>query len=371
MRKRLFSALVVSVCTLSFTLPASATIHFEFVDMTADCTHYEIHVTGTTTTTVAVEYLACYVFSIEDEIVAEGCAAVTIPPNSSVNLVINEPWTALPCGAFTVTGGISLVPAKSTHPYFEFEFEPADLDCPCECEASLDAELIADCDGYAIKVTGSTEVVYRATYAISIGDEIVAQGTDEEIAANPAVDCILAGLWIVPPCGVFTVTGELSLTPPQGSSCPPFDFVFAPIDLDCPCDYDSPGTGTPGYWKNHPEAWPVEAEYLEVGCVVYTQADAVALMWEAGGNDKLHTMFNALVAAKLNVLIGNDPTCIADTIDAADVWMCVYGPIGEAIVTAGGKASPWRSGEPLYETLDAYNNGLLCAPSRDAMEAEE
>ena len=25
------------------------------------------------------------------------------------------------------------------------------------------------------------------------------------------------------------------------------------------CDSGSPGTGTPGYWKNHPEAWPVNS----------------------------------------------------------------------------------------------------------------
>jgi hypothetical protein len=34
-------------------------------------------------------------------------------------------------------------------------------------------------------------------------------------------------------------------------------------------------------------------------------------------------------------------------------------------VKAGGATSPWRTGEPLYLKLDAYNNGLLCAPHRD------
>ena len=31
-------------------------------------------------------------------------------------------------------------------------------------------------------------------------------------------------------------------------------------------------------------------------------------------------------------------------------------------------ASLLQDGEPLYELLDDYNNGLLCAPSRDALE---
>jgi hypothetical protein len=35
-----------------------------------------------------------------------------------------------------------------------------------------------------------------------------------------------------------------------------------------------PGTGTPGYWKNHPDAWPVSS--ITVGGVAYTKAQAIA-----------------------------------------------------------------------------------------------
>ena len=64
-----------------------------------------------------------------------------------------------------------------------------------------------------------------------------------------------------------------------------------------------PGTGTPGYWKNHPEAWPVGE--ITIGGVVYTKAEAIAVM-ESGDKDKSFTMFRHLVSAKLNVLAGND-----------------------------------------------------------------
>ena len=127
-------------------------------------------------------------------------------------------------------------------------------------------------------------------------------------------------------------------------------------------EYANPGTGTPGYWKNHPEAWPVEN--ITIGGVNYTKEQAIANMSKPEKGDKTYTMFRALVAAKLNVLIGNDDSCIDDTIDAADAWMNSYGPVGSD-VKAGGKTSPWRIGEPLYTELDAYNNGLLCAPHRD------
>ncbi|MEW6073805.1 MAG: hypothetical protein AB1726_14595 [Planctomycetota bacterium] len=74
-------------------------------------------------------------------------------------------------------------------------------------------------------------------------------------------------------------------------------------------------------------------------------------------------MVRALVAAKLNVLIGNESDCIDATIAAADAWMALY-PVGSG-VSAGGANSPWRVGGPLYEELDDYNNGYLCAPHRD------
>lgn len=133
---------------------------------------------------------------------------------------------------------------------------------------------------------------------------------------------------------------------------------------------DAPGTGTPGYWKNHPNAWPVDE--IIIGGVTYSKDMAIGLMGCPDGN-KLFTMFRALVAAKLNVLVGNDASCIAGTIAAADAWIADNAPDGMPTACKGDpkvKASSyaWRIGEPMYWMLDDYNNGLLCAPSRDSME---
>ena len=125
---------------------------------------------------------------------------------------------------------------------------------------------------------------------------------------------------------------------------------------------DSPGTGTPGYWMNHPEAWPVEV--ITIGGTPYTKADAIDLMKAPVKKDKTFTMFPALVAAKLNVLIGNEDSCVAGTIAAADAWMSDHA-VGSGVK---GSSEAWKIGEPLYWTLDAYNNGLLCAPSRDLFD---
>ncbi|HET9551535.1 MAG TPA: hypothetical protein VFP50_01070 [Anaeromyxobacteraceae bacterium] len=125
------------------------------------------------------------------------------------------------------------------------------------------------------------------------------------------------------------------------------------------CVPESPGTGTPGYWKNHPEAWPVAS--ITIGGVAYTREAAIAFMQTPVVNDKTFTMFAALVSAKLNVMIGNDASCIAATITAADNWMTLNGPVGSGVRAA---SAAWGLGEPLYLQLNAYNNGLLCAPHR-------
>lgn len=131
-----------------------------------------------------------------------------------------------------------------------------------------------------------------------------------------------------------------------------YDFPYAP-------PAEAPGTGTLGYWKNHPEAWPVDE--ITVGGVTYTKAEAIAILQTAGRGDKTYDMFHQLVPAILNVMVGNDSSCIAGTIAAADAWLTAH-PLG-----SGVKGRDWTTsgGSALHGTLDAYNNGLLCAPHRD------
>ena len=120
-----------------------------------------------------------------------------------------------------------------------------------------------------------------------------------------------------------------------------------------------PGTGTPGYWKNHPDAWPVSS--ITVGGVTYTKAQAIAYL-DGSDKDKTRTMFSSLVSAKLNVVVGNDTSCVSSTIDAADAWMATYGPVGSGVAAS---SYAWKVGEPLHRLMDNYNNGMLCAPHRN------
>jgi hypothetical protein len=144
-------------------------------------------------------------------------------------------------------------------------------------------------------------------------------------------------------------TASLTLMPLQ--SVLTVDFGYQPPT--------SPGTGTIGYWKNHPEAWPVAS--IKIGGVIYPRDEAIRIMSTATKTDKTYGLFAQLVAAKLNLGIGNQSSCIEAAILAADAWLMVN-PVGSGVKSS---SAAWKSIESSFALLDAYNNGLLCAPHRD------
>jgi hypothetical protein len=125
-----------------------------------------------------------------------------------------------------------------------------------------------------------------------------------------------------------------------------------------------PGTGTIGYWKNHPEAWP--ASSITAAGLSYPKDDALALMGTPGRGDKTYDLFRQLLAASLNVAAGNDSSCITATLAAAEAWL-VANPLGSRV--SGGDPAWGEEGARLHTTLDEYNNGRLCAPHRDSAGA--
>ena len=145
-------------------------------------------------------------------------------------------------------------------------------------------------------------------------------------------------------------TATVSLTSGQNRTDVDFGYRIPP---------SAPGTGTLGYWKTHPAAWPVQQ--ITVGGVTYSKSQAISWMSTASTGDKTIDLFKQLVAAKLNVLVGNASSCINDTITAADNWLKTY-HLGSNV---SASSSAWLVGGPLQTKLDNYNNGLLCAPHRN------
>lgn len=162
--------------------------------------------------------------------------------------------------------------------------------------------------------------------------------------------------------GVYTVVGPeidgwISTTPRR------VEVTVRPdrtVEVDFGLDRErvaAPGTGSAGYWSQQGR-WPVDS--IEVGGRTYT--DEEARSWLGGGGDDVTViLFRQLVAAKLNVLIGNDDSCIEETIVRADRWLAAH-PVGSGV---SASSAFWKDAEPWKDRLDRYNNGQLCAPKRD------
>jgi len=73
------------------------------------------------------------------------------------------------------------------------------------------------------------------------------------------------------------------------------------------------------FWKNHPSAWSVAT--LTLGSQTYTQSELVTLLRlpsaQKGANASL-ILADQLIAAKLNIANGSDPTPIGTTVADAD-----------------------------------------------------
>ncbi|GIK40830.1 MAG: hypothetical protein BroJett011_46630 [Chloroflexota bacterium] len=119
-------------------------------------------------------------------------------------------------------------------------------------------------------------------------------------------------------------------------------------------------TLTQGYWKSHPDAWPVKQ--ITIGGVTYPQAEALAIFNIEPDGDATYILAHQLLAAKLNILNGADPSSVTNTVVEADDWLNEH-PLGS------NPSNPDReAGIKLSETLDKYNRGLIgpgrCAPSQ-------
>lgn len=111
-------------------------------------------------------------------------------------------------------------------------------------------------------------------------------------------------------------------------------------------------TYTQGFWKNHEESWPVGS--LTLGSVNYTAAELDAILEESVGGNGLVSLAHQLIAAKLNIASGADPSAANAAIASADAL------IGGLVVPPSGAGYLHPSTtSSLTQTLDNYNNGVI------------
>ena len=119
-----------------------------------------------------------------------------------------------------------------------------------------------------------------------------------------------------------------------------------------PCVGGTSCTYTQGYWRNHPDAWPVNS--LTIGTVTYQAAELMTILDNPAQGNGLVILAHQLVAAKLNIANGADPSAVQQTITDADnmIAALVIPPIGNGYLPPGQTSN-------LTETLTEYNEGTI------------
>lgn len=181
-----------------------------------------------------------------------------------------------------------------------------------------------DCAGWTFSgslMFGSADYMdVEYTVELFQGDDLLVYSIFEQVALHRNdADFVFNGSWGMELCGDYKLVIVFTFYGPWGTYSERLEYMFTCDCVPETCTY------TPGYWKNHEEAWPVDG--LTVGCVDYTKAQLLEIFdWSTENGDMTIKLFHHLVAAKLNVLIGADDY-IMSAITAGDDLLCMY-PLG-------------------------------------------
>jgi hypothetical protein len=110
-------------------------------------------------------------------------------------------------------------------------------------------------------------------------------------------------------------------------------------------------TFTLGFWKTHAGSWPVTS--LVLGNTTYSQAQLLQILNQPVVGNGLISLVHQLIAVKLNIANGADPSAVSATITAADaqIGALVVPPIGSDSLTPASTSNE-------TQILDDYNNGV-------------
>jgi hypothetical protein len=151
-----------------------------------------------------------------------------------------------------------------------------------------------------------------------------------------------------------------SITPENTSSPTPAETQESPIAPTAtwtPLSHDC--THSAGYWKNHPQEWPVG--HFIIGGLAYTQSEAIEILNTPPRGDVTYMLFHQLISAILNVQNGADPDAIETIIEQADEWL-IDNPLGSE-----PSGLERENGVQLTGRLESYNTGVI-GPGMCAIE---
>jgi len=112
---------------------------------------------------------------------------------------------------------------------------------------------------------------------------------------------------------------------------------------------------TQGFWKTHPDAWPVTS--LVLGSQTYTQAELLTILNTPVKGDASLILADQLIAAKLNIANGSNPTPIGPTIADADALLSTFSGTLPYHVSPSSATGQQMVADAT--TLNNYNNLVL------------
>jgi hypothetical protein len=151
--------------------------------------------------------------------------------------------------------------------------------------------------------TGTGTVTSKSDSGINCGldcSDLYAGGTVVTLKATPDAGSTFVGWSGDPDCS----DGVVAMGPNKGCTAT-FNLIQVAI---CPL--------SKGFWKNHPESWPVTA--LTLGSQSYGKAELLTLLNMLVKGDASLTLVQQLIVAKLNIANGSDPKPVSSTIKHAE-----------------------------------------------------
>ena len=131
------------------------------------------------------------------------------------------------------------------------------------------------------------------------------------------------------------------------------NFIASPVNRNiCPLSQ--------GFWKGRAKLWPVNG--LALGGRSYTEAQLLSLLNTSSTGNAALILADELIAAKLNIANGSDPTPISSTVATADSELAAVPALPTVVRTS---TTAGQAMTATATTLDSYNIDHLtprCTP---------
>src|SRR5215813_7056169 len=235
---------------------------------------------------------------------------------SVIDTATNTVVATVPVGRETSPRGVAITP-DGTHAYVTYQFPT----------------IVSVIDTATNTVVATVRFVPGAR-----GVAITPDGTHAYVAGVGGVAVIDTATNTV--VAIVPVLGEL------------FGVAITPVTFACPLGQ--------GFWKNHPDTWPVTS--LTLGSQTYTQAELLALFDTPPSGDSSVILAHQLIAAKLNIANGSKPARIRSAIADADKLLSQFS--GKLPYNGGTSSDIGQQMVNDANVLDRYNNGDLTPDCR-------